>query len=281
MQINNMLVSESFQYTTDKTDMLARMNEIMDFAEIVSYCLEVEEKVIYNDDVLWSVYVEEEINFVDWLYSGLGKGREEDRRLFLELISKQELISYEKSVSNENDIYIALGEYENAVSSKSEYVSERRNILAGIRDVMEYEQFMHSCFLNSHFADNILDEMRYIKNFSDYTEEITKCLSILNDEAIELYEEYHDDLKTAMAILQSKLRKCSPDSKNAKFLKYPFKYYEQIDGKNIARIKMIECSPHLKLIREDSNLRIYFSWKDTEIDNGEKVLVGRIGRHPY
>lgn len=43
----------------------------------------------------------------------------------------------------------------------------------------------------------------------------------------------------------------------------------------------IECSPHLKLIRKDSNLRIYFYWKDDRIGNGKKVLIGRIGRHPY
>ena len=49
----------------------------------------------------------------------------------------------------------------------------------------------------------------------------------------------------------------------------------------MAREKMVVCSPHLKLIRGGSNLRIYFEWCDKDVGNGEKVLIGRIGRHPY
>ena len=41
------------------------------------------------------------------------------------------------------------------------------------------------------------------------------------------------------------------------------------------------CEPHLKLINKGFNLRIYFQWKDEEVGRGEKVLVGRIGGHPY
>ena len=49
----------------------------------------------------------------------------------------------------------------------------------------------------------------------------------------------------------------------------------------VAAIKDIGCSPHLKLIHPGSNLRIYFYWCDAVIGEGKKVLVGRIGRHPY
>lgn len=45
--------------------------------------------------------------------------------------------------------------------------------------------------------------------------------------------------------------------------------------------KSVLCEPHLKLNRPDSDLRIYFQWKDEDVGKGEKVLVGRIGRHPY
>lgn len=37
----------------------------------------------------------------------------------------------------------------------------------------------------------------------------------------------------------------------------------------------------MKLIRPDSDLRIYFFWFDDEIEKEEKVLIGHIGGHPY
>ena len=60
---------------------------------------------------------------------------------------------------------------------------------------------MPTCFINSIFADDIIPQMKYIADFSDHTEEIVKNLSVLNDEAISLYEKYHDNLQEAMRIL--------------------------------------------------------------------------------
>ena len=37
----------------------------------------------------------------------------------------------------------------------------------------------------------------------------------------------------------------------------------------------------LRQIKELVDLRIYFYWKDDRIANGKKVLIGRIGRHPW
>ena len=61
-------------------------------------------------------------------------------------------------------------------------------------------------------------------------------------------------------------------------LVFEFRYE---DEKNQVKYKEIACEPHLKLIRRDSNLRIYFYWADKDVGNDEKVLVGRIGSHPY
>ncbi len=103
----------------------------------------------------------------------------------------------------------------------------------------------------------------------------------MNDEAIGLYKKYHNNLKKAMDILASKLLACSPDPNHLKFLNFKFSYLENIDGENVAKYKEITCSPHLKLINKGSDLRIYFYWCDKDVGNGEKVLVGRIGSHPY
>lgn len=90
-----------------------------------------------------------------------------------------------------------------------------------------------------------------------------------------------DDLKEAMDILSAKLLVCSGDASHRQFLYFSFTYDQVFEGKTVAREKDIMCEPHLKLINKGFNLRIYFQWKDEEVGRGEKVLVGRIGGHPY
>lgn len=64
-------------------------------------------------------------------------------------------------------------------------------------------------------------------------------------------------------------------------MRYEFSYEIEEKGKTIQRKKQIICHPHLKLIREDSDFRIYFMWKDKDVGRNEIVLVGRIGRHGW
>lgn len=66
---------------------------------------------------------------------------------------------------------------------------------------------------------------------------------------------------------------CSMDPKHRDSLWFSFTYEDLHTD--------IRCEPHMKLIREDSDLRIYFYWKDNKIAEGKKVLIGRIGRHPW
>ena len=82
-------------------------------------------------------------------------------------------------------------------------------------------------------------------------------------------------------ILSAKILECSNDPNHRNQLVFKFAYEQSQDVEKELAYVEIECSPHLKLIRKDSNLRIYFYWKDDRIGNGKKVLIGRIGRHPY
>lgn len=294
MQVINSLMEESFAYTEEKKNMNVRRNEIGELLEIVTYCQNeaVKEPLVY-EDALWEIYVQEGVIFAEWLYGGEGDGAEDDRRRLLEAMSKNEIISRSenqevdgtidtKDVGNKREIRISLGAFSGCVSEESEYIEERRNILASIRDVREYEAFMRSCFVNSSFAKDILSEMRQIQEFPNKVKEITKALAILNDQAVKLYQQYSNHLEEAMKILTALLqRECAPDPKHADELVFSFTYSEKLEGKTVAREKAIECSPHLKLFHSGSNLRIYFYWCDEKIGLGKKVLVGRIGRHPY
>lgn len=294
MQIINSLMEESFAYTEAKKNMNVRRNEIGELMEIVTYCQDeaVKEPVVY-EDVLWETYVQEGVTFTEWLYGSGGEGTEDDRRRLLEAMSKNEIISRNenqevdgtidmKEVGSKRRIRISLGEFPTCVSMERGYIEERRNILASIQNVKEYEAFMQSCFIKSCFAKGMLSEMKQIQDFPRNTREITRALGILNDNAVELYQKYSNHLEEAMRILTALLqRECAPDPKHADELVFSFTYSERLEGKTVARTKDIECSPHLKLLHSGSNLRIYFYWCDENVGEGKKVLVGRIGRHPY
>ncbi|MCC8102481.1 MAG: hypothetical protein LIP11_09590 [Clostridiales bacterium] len=282
MQVYNYFLDESICYTKEKPDISMREEDVANLVELAEYCGHelVNEKIRYQDDTLWEKSVEAEVSLADWLYGRKGKGSEDARRLFLEIIDKR-FEPIEVDLPYPNAIYISLGEFENAVSNETEYIEKRREKLTQCQNPEEYEDFMKSCFINCIFAKGIVSEMKYIDDFPAHTEEITKNLGVLNDEAIDLYEKYCDNLKEAMNILSAKLLECSADPKHKEKLNFTFAYEEQVNGENQARTKRINCSPHLKLIRRDSNLRIYFWWCDSDVGKGEKVLVGRIGRHPY
>ncbi|MCD7921520.1 MAG: hypothetical protein LUG27_03660 [Clostridiales bacterium] len=282
MRVSNILVEESLHYTQDKPDFSVREDEIYALNDIAEYCRNqyVNEKISYHDDILWYIEVEYGVRLVDWLYGSRDGGGDECWRMLLEILDKS-CTSYDDTVSFEHPIYISLGEFDGTAADKEEYLEKRRGYLSLCQTVEEYDRFMRSCFINSAFAKDIISEMSHIKDFSLCAEEITKCLSVLNDEAVDLYNKYHNNLKEAMNILSAKLLACSPDPGNSGKLNFVFAYEDQVNGKTVDRTKVINCSPHLKLIRRDSNLRIYFYWCDKDIDNGTKVLIGRIGRHPY
>lgn len=287
MQVINFLEEESFAHTNEKENLALRRDEIGDLMEIAAYCQNesVKEPLEYHE-TLWEAEVQKEVSFADWLYGNRGLGSEEDRRRLQEAFSKRIFQPMEGGpvgeTANRKVIRTALGEFQNCVCKVEDYIKKRRDILGSVRNVTEYQEFMQSCFVNSCFADDILSEMKHITHFPDRTKELTKALGILNDEAVELYQQYCDRLEEAMKILTAHLqRECAPDPEHAEELLFTFTYWEQLEGKSVPKTKEVECSPHLKLLHAGSNLRIYFYWCDAVIGAGEKVLVGRIGRHPY
>lgn len=287
MQVINFLEEKSLAYTNEKENLAMRRDEIGDLMEIAAYCQNesVKEPLEYHE-MLWETEVQKDVSFADWLYGNKGNGNEEDRRRLLEAFSKQVFRSMEDrpaaETPNRKSIFVALGEFQACVATVEEYIEKRRDILSSIRSVTEYNEFMQSCFVNSCFADDILSEMKHIAHFPDRTKELTKALGILNDEALELYQQYYDRLEEAMKILTAHLqRECAPDPEHAEDLLFTFTYCEQLEGKTVMKTKEVECSPHLKLLHAGSNLRIYFYWCDAVVGAGKKVLVGRIGRHPY
>lgn len=276
MKICNELVSESFSYQKTGEKISTRANEIELLDEIVNFCKKIDEKVVYDNAYLWDIEVEENLT----MYSFLFEQQNDVQMLLLEIINKR--CKPKNSEKADKKILCSCGKYDGAADCMDTYKQIRQEYLMQIKNCRDYTSFMRTCFPNCVFSKECDQEFLYIKEFDKYVEEITRGLSILDSNAVTLFEKYKNNLKLAMDSIEATLgRSCSLDPKHKKFLNFPFSYAIEQDREIIQKEKQIECQPHLKLIRDDSNLRIYFYWKDDEIEDGQKVLIGRVGRHPW
>ena len=279
MEIHNRLCEESFGYTKEKLTLPEREKELIDLYDISEYCKNIKEKIEYNAGTFYSQSAEEGLSIADWLYS-LGKPEEIEIKQLLGRMIEQ-MWKDGTPESGEPEILCSLGKHDGTAYHMESYLGERRQILENITDVVVYAEIMPSCFANSIFADDIGVEMEKIPEFALHTEELTRNLSVLNDEALEIYYRNNKDANLAMKELEGKLLACRPDFNHQKELQYEFSYEVEEDGEIVKKRKKITCHPHLKLIRKDSDYRIYFAWKDEDVGKNEKILVGRIGSHGW
>lgn len=278
MKITNEIINESFSYVYSQKAVSTRMSEQLDLDEILEFCLSIQEKTCYDEELLYTE-VEDGIFLYELLY-GVKDGASRDGTVFLrEMMNKK---CKKKTEDAEHVIGCSCGTFPDAASNLHEYAAKRQEFLRTVIDPRKYGKFMRTCFPNSVFAEGCEKELEYVKDFSMYRNEITDCLSLLDEKAISLYHEYQTNLAEAQRILQAMLQKtCAPDPEHKKFLRFEFTYEQEIDGEMQPRKKVIECQPHFKLIRDDSDLRVYFWWQDDEVGDGKKVLIGRVGRHPW
>lgn len=278
MNVKNNLITESFDFNRAGSIIGDREAEVADLSDVAGYIRQIGEKLTCDKNQWLKTEVECGITMEEWLFLEEGTGSRDLRALLLDLYDK-DLSEYEADF--DETLLIALGTWGAACKTEAEYREARRAILRSLKNPADYAAFMRSCFINSVFAKGVDEELKKIKDFRLRTETITENLSVLNDEAVDLYYQYRSDLGTAMKILSSKLLECSPDPKHKGDLIFEFEYEKKEGGRTIIKTKEIECSPHTKLIHKGSNLRIYFYWCDDIVGNGEKVLIGEIGRHPW
>lgn len=279
MEIHNKLQEETFHYSERAGNITDRNEELLELYDISEYCKKIKENIAYDMQNLFMQEVLEGVSLMDWLYQPGIAASEDERQLLSRMIEQMWKDAAEEP--KEPIIKCSLGACEDAAENMETYIEKRRGILENIDNASEYAEVMPTCFLNSVFADDISDEMRKIKDFELHTKELTENLSVLNDCALEIYHRSNGDANIAMRELASRLLACAPDYNHQQQLRYEFSYEIEEKGKTIQRKKQIICHPHLKLIREDSDFRIYFMWKDKDVGRNEIVLVGRIGRHGW
>ncbi len=288
MIVDNIFAEGSIRYKEqdgETADIRSRMPEILDLDKMVNYCRDIGEPIRKTDKIYYEEICEG-VPLYEFIYQPASvNGVTEDVVRMLQEIIDKGMIQRESRVVGEKagaEIWISLGVYPECAGNLGEYLSFRRRILTRLTDPYEFGIFMTSCFPNSIFADDIAEPMRDIEEFKKHENEIIDNLIVLDEQAVKLYKEYNDNLDEAMRQLTAQLLECSYENrKHSKAVTFKFSYEETVNGSKVARVKDIECSPHLKLIQKNSNLRIYFYWKDKDVGEGEKVLIGRIGGHPY
>ena len=276
-EIRNQFHEESLDYKDAEKILGNRYDEAVGLQNVTAYCAAIGEKIECDIDQMYETEVERNVFFCDWLYGNAGEADYDMRRMFLEIIQTFTDIGSPK----DGIIDISLGEMEECICDETGYRNKRREYLAQLSNADSYYDFMKSCFLDSEFSEIIRDAMKKIPDFSSCTREITENLSLLNDQAIEIYQKHNNNAKEAMRELASKALACSGDPRHKNELKFPFSYQVNENGTVNTYVAEITCTSHMKLLRRDSDLRIYFYWFDKRIQNGEKVLIGLIGGHPY
>lgn len=280
MEIKNKLLADSLSFNDGTNNIFGRKNELEKLDEIIRFCRENNEKVWYDNNLM-ELPVAPQITFLEALFTQSVVDSVDVQRLLLEIFER---LSFSEDIllDDDDDIWCSCGKYEGAADTLSAYAKYRQVFLATIKKTGEYAEFMDSCFPNSIFSSSCKNELRYIQHFEKNVQEITKCLSILDEHAIPLYEKYHDNLSLAKKELQSLMPQTSvalQDPKHRK--KVIFEFEDNCGNGEQTFTKSVECQPHLKLVRSDSNLRIYFYWRDLNIAEGKKVLIGQIGRHAW
>lgn len=282
MKIRNSFVQESFVWNGYSADSFRDAAKRL--SDIIAYLHELDEHVYGRDDLY-----DQEILQDTPIYSFYERDEEDP----LHDIKQSVILSLQGMFIEEGETFddeIGLQFYTiddpkakplRQSAGLTQYLSRRRDILADCTDCREFSSFMRTCFPDIVFSGDVDKGLRSIPNFSkpDVRTAIAHDLGVLNDEAIGLYREYYPDVGKMCQALGTKVLACSIDTpRHNKHLFFSFSYTD--DAKNI-QIKSVLCSPHTKLMRKDSNLRIYFAWKDAEVGAGQKVLVGCIGGHPY
>ena len=277
LRVNNLFHEDSLAYHRAGRYLGERQEDIEGLQDVLCCCTVNDEKIECDMDRLYGQEIEPEVFLADWLFGGAGQGDYELRRLLMEIL--QTFTDYQEEKDCKIDI--SAGELAGCVWNEAGYWASRRKILEKMYKTQEFYEFMKTCFVNTEFSDHVKSALREIKNFPQHIHEIVYNLSLLNDEAIEIYEKHQRNEKEAMHELAAKARECTGDPSHREQLKFPFTYYIEEHGEKRSCVAEISCEPHMKLIHRGSDLRIYFYWRDFRIGNGEKVLIGKIGGHPY
>lgn len=110
--------------------------------------------------------------------------------------------------------------------------------------------------------------------FKPIYEQAIHCLSILNNQANDFHSLSNEQ---KINTLQAQARNISCTGKGSNE-KQEFKKNVFVTKDGSTQKSKLSCQPHFKLIRNDSDFRIYFSWGDSQIKHNT-IIVVKLGDH--
>lgn len=275
MKCQNVVYEDSFDYQKNSKNE-SILDCILKLDKIQTYCEEISEKIYHSDKLYEKEFIEGKLLGV-WLYESDDENRDEK-----EFLSRMmQTWSRDDVTPNENTINICFykipgTEKECLAQGKNEWFSVRRSHLNRCEAKDVFIAGLQSCFPNLCFSLTLEASLNSLHGFRNFVSEIVKHLAILNDIALDYFHEHGERGALDRIGIDSGFD-CSLEGNSERVRRYLTFDFLTDTGETIK----VKCSPHTKLIRPDSNARIYFSWKHEQIGNGTKLLIGRIGTHPY
>ncbi|MCR4759246.1 MAG: hypothetical protein K5705_03040 [Oscillospiraceae bacterium] len=161
------------------------------------------------------------------------------------------------------------------IRNKCELIENYQKSAVYLEDFGELFDWTHKCFpillfTSDSFGSNQKPFGRDSGN-SELIQQTIHCLSILNNHYNELQKNSESERIAYLGPLLSPGITCSGKGNNESIkCNKEIRYHDEIFT--------VSCSPHFKLIRRDSNYRIYFSWGTPKIKDHEFIVV-KIGGH--
>lgn len=261
-------------------------NEIIYFCDLLEKISDKGDTVLIPEE-LYSLLFREKVLFVDYLYN---TGYSSDIREYLvqtlnEIRNIDETYEsiFDRTFDETNPDFNALvGIRTNESITNSElFVSDINKILTPHRyylkmqdSISGFVRYYRSSFPKLFFHNRVDQTLKDFSDIKEHVSELTRHLSVLNDEVKDLFISLNKDGAEVYKMLSSihNIYASGRGSNENKSL-----YLCDFIDENDVLIE-IRCNPHTKLYNKHSDYRVYFHWGNKKIQGG-KILIGHIGNH--
>lgn len=166
------------------------------------------------------------------------------------------------------------------IRTKEDLINYYQTSSLQLQDFSELFDWKKKCFPSLLFTEDSFGNNH--KAFSDDNptvfchlyEQAIHCLAILNNQTDEFHSLSNEQKINALQTQASNIE-CTGKGRNEK-QEFKKDVFITIDGSTQKR--KLSCQPHFKLIRKDSDYRIYFSWGDNQIKHNT-IIVVKLGNH--
>ena len=275
MRINNKIVSESFSVSESGNNISDNIEALRAISSLIEFCSQIGDIISYDDELFYQVVDNDGTIFADWLY-GNTSGLEKDAIDYFSSLLRQKCT---KEHDGDTTIEIGLPCNTKYVGRFEEYKQERCSIMEKLVDKSEFVDMAQKSFPNLLFSNTCFVNMKK-EMVGDTTvrRQMVKILAFLDKDQGNTYRSCNNDIELSLRSMESLVGiTCATDPKHKDDLMFDF----TIQNSNAVATKKICCHIHFKILRDDSNYRLYFWWNDEKLDNKGKIPIGYIDGHPY